>query len=138
MDYIQLKDIVGKKSFDIIHKLINKPSLDLYLKNYQVSTVDDDSAILDDVVDVTSVTSSDMVFIKTVDCIYTYDKTAMLNDDNSLGTKYTLTVYMRYDDVPDEILNNKENVVIKYAGISYESVDIQNAYEIIIQANLSI
>jgi hypothetical protein len=140
MDYIQLKDIVGEKSFNIIHQLINKPRLRLYLKNND--NITDSIGISDplenDVVEMNDVISGEPTFIKEIDCIYTYDKTLALEDDNSLGTKYTLTVYMRFDDVPEEILENKKLVIVQFNSINYESVDIQDAYGIIIQANLSI
>lgn len=140
MDYSQLKNIVSVKSFNIIQNLINKPTLDLYMTNFvnaddSVNTIDDPYS--NDVLDMTNITQDDLVFIKTVDCIYTYDKVVLTQNDSNLGSIYSLMIYMRSDDVPPDILNSKNSVVVRINGIDYIASEFQNAYNIIVQANLN-
>ncbi len=138
MDYGQLKDIVSVKSFNIIQNLINRPRLELYTTNF---TNLDDSINVDDpydndVVDMTSITQDELTFIKEVDCIYTYDKEVITSNDDSLGSIYSLMIYMRSDDVPPYILDSKNSIIVRFSGIDYKATNFQNAYDIIVQATL--
>ena len=84
----------------------------------------------------TNVSTDGLLFIKNVPCIYSYDKTLIQENDSELGTINSLTIYMRFADVPEVVMDNKVSVVIKFNGIEYKSIELQNMYDIIIQTSL--
>jgi hypothetical protein len=141
MDYSKLKGIFSEKVFYKLHSLINKPTLQIYVLDY--TNVENSMSGMSDpfdnpTVDMTTVSSDAMRLLKEVDCIYAYEKSILAEDDQSLGTINSLTVFMRFDDVPKEALDSKASVIIKFNGVQYKDVDLINMYDIIIQSNIKL
>jgi hypothetical protein len=141
MDYGKLKGIFSEKVFYKLHSLINKPKLQMFVLDY--TTAEDSINGIPDpfdnpVVDMTTISSDSMRQIADVDCIYAYEKSILAENDTSLGTINSLTVFMRFDDVPKEALDSKASVIIKFNGVLYKDVDLVNMYDIIIQSNIKL
>jgi len=115
--------------------LINKPTINLYLENYSSTTVGFDpyDSTADELIDITP---NPLTFIKKIDAIYTYDKSLITNESSTLGTVFSLSVYMRYDDVPPDILDTKNSIVVELNEIFYKVKSSQNAYGIIVTLEL--
>jgi hypothetical protein len=55
------------------------------------------------------------------------------NNDISLGSVYSLILYLRYDDIPQEVKDNISSLSIKFENKFYEVENKQNLYNIILQ-----
>jgi archaellum component FlaC len=87
-------------------------------------------------VEINKITNNHKTLVKEVDCIYTYDKQLLTEDNNTLGSVYSLIIYMRADDVPKDILKEKNAIIIELNGIDFIVKSFQPSYDIIIQADL--
>lgn len=139
MDYSQLKQIVSVDSFNIIHNLINRPKMTIYMVSYANvdSDIDDYDPYATEEVDMTSITESQMTLVGEFDCIYAYDRTLISDSNSDIGTTYSLTVYVRYDDLPDGILQNDDALIINLKGVEYKVKNTSDAYGIIVTFELS-
>jgi hypothetical protein len=133
MDYPKLKSITSVKAFNLIRKYINYPVCEFYITNYTGL----DKPIDYYNIDLTSITSLDYIFIKSMECVYTYDNLIVNNSELKLGTEYSLIMYVRYDDVPDIIINNMSNTIVKFNNIWYNINNPMNLYNILYQIKLS-
>lgn len=134
MDYVDIKQIIDTKSFYLIANLINNPECELWLQDYN----NINSTIIDPFdtnmqSDSTVIIADSMRYISTVKCIYTYDKMVIQNNDISMGSVYSLILYLRYDDVPQEVKDNISSLSIKFENKLYEVENKQNLYNIILQ-----
>ena len=137
MDYGSLKSIVSVQSFNIIWELINRPTIKLYTENISETSASFDP--YDDTPDeIEDLTTNGLTYIDTLDAIYTYDKNLITDDKNTLGSVYSLSVYLRFDDVPPNILNNKTTITIEMQDVFYKVKSVQNAYGIIYTLELEI
>jgi len=55
------------------------------------------------------------------------------NNDISLGSVYSLILYLRYDDISQEVKDNISSLSIKFENKFYEVENKQNLYNIILQ-----
>lgn len=137
MDYIDIKEIFDTKTFYLIRNLINNPICGLYLTDY--TSVDD--SIIDPFdatsIDMTSIIASSNKFVIDVDCIYTYDKLIISKNTESLGSTISLVIYVRYDDIPLEIIDNINSLLVKFDNKFYEVENYQNLYNIMLEIHLN-
>lgn len=137
MNYNSLKGIVSIKAFQIIQNLINCPTANLYIANYESTTItpifDPYDSTADEMIDVTP---NPLEFIKNVDVIYTYDRNLITNDNSTLGSIYSMSVYLRNDDIPEGVLDTKNSLVIELNKVFYKIKNTINAYGIIVQFEL--
>lgn len=132
MDYLKLKDTIDIKVFNLLLKIINYPKCDIYLPNYQSLTYDFDSTSID----FTNVIQDDFIFIGNYDCIYTYDKIIVKENDQNLGANYSLVLYVRCDDLPSQILTNITSIKIKFNNVMYSIDTPMNLYNILYEFHL--
>jgi len=84
----------------------------------------------------TNVTSGELTYISTVRCIYTYDKLFVQENDMQLGSTYTLIIYMRADDIPNEVKDYISSIKIKFNNVVYGIKSHLNLYNILHEFNL--
>jgi hypothetical protein len=137
MNYDELKPIFDEKTFDILANLTDNPTVDLYLPDY--TTIDNNitfDPFENSIIDMTNITSGNPIFIKTVRCVYTYDKFILQEQDANLGGKYSLIVYLRTDDLPPVIKENPNVTLIKFDNKMYETETVLNLYNILHEFHL--
>lgn len=140
MDYNHLKAIFSEKVFYKLQNLINRPTLKIYIKDYTSAedAVTNPSDPFDNEMVVIGNVTGDMYFVKEVNCIYAYSKNMVGKDESQLGMVNTLTVFMRYDDIPSIVFERLASVIVVFNNIQYIDVDIQNLYNIIVQASIKL
>ena len=137
MDYGSLKEIVSIKSYNIIHELIGKPTVNLYTETATAISPTFDP--YDDAPDnLEDVSTNGLTYITTIDAVYTYDKNLVSTAQGSLGSVYSLSVYLRFDDVPSNLLDNTISLVVEMSGVFYKVKSRANAYGIIYTLELEI
>ena len=136
ISYNDLKDVIIEKNFDLLHQMINYPRMDIYLKDYQ--TIDNTPINPQEgTVNIDTVATDDYTYIQTVDCVHTFDKVTVANNDD-VGSRYLFDVYTRYDDILDVVFENKTSVVVKFDGVYYTDIkEINNLYDIVVQFTLN-
>jgi len=127
MEYSKLKVAIQSKAFDLIANMIDNPMCDLCLPNYNnVNNPFDDSAV-----DMTTISQDDYIHIDSMKCIYTYNKLFVQENDTKLGTEYSLMVYVKYDEVSEQILNNISSLVVYFDNVYYPVKKPLNLYKIL-------
>jgi hypothetical protein len=132
MNYDELKPIFDEKTFDILANLTDNPTVDLYLPDY--TTIDENvtfDPFEESTINIENVTSGSPIFIKNVRCVYTYDKFILQEEDQNLGGKYSLIVYLRTDDLPPVIKENPNVTLLKFDNKMYETETVLNLYNIL-------
>ena len=127
MEYSQLKEILNVQAFDLISNMINNPTCELCLPNFSSITNPFDSTVSD----MTSVIQDDYIIIKEVKCVYTNNKILVNEDDVNLGANYSLVIFVKYDEIPPQILNNISSTVIKFDNVFYNVKKPMNLYNIL-------
>jgi hypothetical protein len=84
MEYSQLKEILNVQAFDLICNMINNPTCELCLPNFNNIINPFDSTVFD----MTSIIQDDYIIIKEVKCVYTNNKILVNEDDVNLGANY--------------------------------------------------
>jgi hypothetical protein len=127
MEYSQLKEILNVQAFDLICNMINNPTCELCLPNFNNIINPFDSTVFD----MTSIIQDDYIIIKEVKCVYTNNKILVNEDDVNLGANYSLVIFVKYDEIPSQILNNISSTVIKFDNVFYNVKKPMNLYNIL-------
>jgi hypothetical protein len=127
MEYSKLKVAIQEKAFDLIANMIDDPTCDLCLPNYTSIVNPFDSSQPD----VTSISQDEYIHIDSLKCIYTYNKLFVQENDVNLGSEYSLMVYVKYDEVSEEILNNVSSLVVYFDKVYYPVKKPMNLYKIL-------
>jgi hypothetical protein len=134
MDYADIKQIIDTKSFHLIANLINNPECELYLQEYNnVTNILTDPFDGNIQQDINTIVVDNKRYIATVKCIYTFDKMIVQENDIALGSIYSIILYIRYDDIPQEVKDNMPSLCIKFENKFYIVENSQNLYNIILQ-----
>lgn len=136
MNFNELKPIFDKKTFDILANLTDNPTCELYLPDF--TAINDSSYDPFDgtATDSSSITPGERIYIATLRCIYTYDKLLIQETDTQLGSKYTLIIYLRADDMPPEIKANISSTIVKFNDVFYNLNSHLNLYNILYEFSL--
>lgn len=137
IDYARLKTILIDKNFNLLHSLIDYPQIDIYLKDYHSVDAAPSNPQESGNLELDEVTPNDYTYIQTVDCVYTFDKIAIAENDD-VGSVYNFDVYVRYDDILPVVLQNKNSIVVRFDGTFYTDIkNINILYKIVIQFTLN-
>lgn len=133
MNFNELKPIFATKTFNILANLTDNPTCDIYLKSFD----DGESDPFDQTsTDSTTITQGEDEYLGTIACIYTYDKLFIQESETLLGSKYTLILYVRADDLPLAAKNSLSSVKIKFNDVMYNLNSHLNLYNILYEFNL--